>query len=109
MIMFVEVETGVDAVRSQMIEQILHDVHLVWRDVMKRNSTVRAARHALLGRVVDVLPIPEVLADESRDQVVLRDKRKESASAKGITGVASFDLNKEVHELDHEVLKAKIE
>ena len=68
-----------------MVEQVLHDIHLVGRDVVKGYGTIAAAAHALGHRVVDVLLVPEVVRHVAGDQMMLRHEGKESAPAQRVS------------------------
>ena len=75
----------VNAVWPEMVEQVLHDVHLVGIDVVEGYGAVAAAAHPLYNRVVDVLLVPEVVRHVARNEVVLRHEGKESASSEGVS------------------------
>ena len=63
--------TEVDAVRPEMVDEVLQDVHHVGGDIVEGDGEVAAAAKALLLRVELELPIPA--GDVVGDQVVLRD------------------------------------
>ena len=75
----------VNAVWPEMVEQVLHDVHLVGIDVVEGYGAVAAAAHPLYNRVVDVLLVPEVVRHVARNEVVLRHEGKKSASSEGVS------------------------
>ena len=52
--------TGVNAVRSEMVDEILENIHHVGADVVERDGTVTAAAQTLFLWVVDVVPVPHV-------------------------------------------------
>merc|ERR1719234_2409327 len=39
----------------EVVNEVLHHIHLVWRDIVERNCTITAAGHAFFHRVIDVL------------------------------------------------------
>ena len=73
------------AVGSEVIDQVLHHVHLVGGDVVEGDGAVTAAGHALLHRVEDVLLVPEIIRHVSRYQVVLRNEREEAAAPQRVS------------------------
>ena len=60
----------VDAVRSEMVDEVLQHVHLVGGDVVEGDGEVTAAREALLVRVELIRPVPTVVRNDTRDEVV---------------------------------------
>ena len=67
----------VDAVRSEMVYEVLQDVHLIRGDVVEGDGEVTAAGEALLLRVELVRPVPAVVRNEARNEVVLGDEGEE--------------------------------
>jgi hypothetical protein len=67
-----------------MIEQVLHHIHLIGRDVVERNGTVAAAAHALRHGIIDVLLVPEIVRHVAGDEMVLRYEGEESTAAQRI-------------------------
>ena len=61
-----------DPVRTQVINEILENVHHIWRDVMKGYGVIAAAVRSRLGRVKYVTPIPHVLGYVSGNKMMLR-------------------------------------
>ena len=76
--------TKVDAVRSEMVDEVLQHVHLVGGDVVEGDGEVTAACKPLLVRVELVRPVPTVVRNDARDEVVLRDEGEEPLPALGI-------------------------
>ena len=77
----------IDAIGSQMINQILEHVHHIRTDVMKGYRTVRATVQSVLRVVVDVLPVPEILVDVVGYEMVLGHEGKETSSSVWIARV----------------------
>ena len=73
------------AVWPQVINQVLHHIHLVGRHVVERDGAVTAAAHALGHRVEHVLLVPEVVRHVARYQVVLGHEREKPSSTQGIS------------------------
>ena len=46
----------------------------------------------LFCRIIDVLPIPEILANQARNQMMLRYKRKETSTTQWISGITSLNM-----------------
>ena len=80
--------TEVDAVRPEMVDEVLQDVHHVGGDVVEGDGVVAAAGESLLVRVVLVGRVP--VGEVTRDQVMLRDKREESLLAPGVPRVSGL-------------------
>ena len=90
----------IDAVRSEMVDEVLQHVHLVGGDVVEGDGDVTAACETLLLRVELVRPIPAVVGNEAGDEVVLGDEGEEPLPALGVPGVSR--LNSQVlHTLPH--------
>ena len=62
--------TEVDAVRPEMVDEVLQDVHHVGGDVVEGDRVVAAAGESLLFRVVLILQVPT--GEVPGDQVSLR-------------------------------------
>ena len=80
----------VDAVRSEMVDEVLKQVHLVGGDVVEGDGEVTAACEALLLRVELVLPIPAVVGNEAREEMALGSVGEEPLPALGVPGVSSL-------------------
>ena len=90
--------TEVDAVRPEMVDEVLQDVHHVGGDVVEGDGVVAAAGESLLVRVVLVGRVP--VGEVTRDQVMLRDKREESLLAPGVPRVSGLH-SELLHALPH--------
>ena len=86
--------TDVDAVRSEMVDEVLQHVHLVGGDVVEGDGEVTAAREAVLVRIELIRPVPTVVRNDARDEVVLWNEGEEPLPALGVPGVPR--LNPEV-------------
>ena len=74
----------VDAVRSEMVDEVLQHVHLVRGDVVEGDGEVTAAREAVLVRIELIRPVPTVVRNDARDEVVLWDEGEEPLPALGV-------------------------
>ena len=83
--------TEVDAVWSEMVDEVLQHVHHVRGDVVEGDGEVTAAGEPLLLRVELELPVPAFLGDDARDEVVLGDEGEESLPALGVPGVSRLN------------------
>ena len=83
--------TEVDAVRSEVVDKVLQHVHLVGGDVVEGDGDVTAASEALLIRVELVRPVPAVVGDDARNEVVLGDEGEESLPAFFVPGVSGLN------------------
>ena len=61
-----------DPVRTQMVNEILENVHHIWRDIMKGNGVIAATVWTRLGRVENVAPIPHIFGNVSGYEMMLR-------------------------------------
>ena len=59
-----------DPVRTQMIDEILENVHHVGGNVVKGDCIVAAAVRSHFGRVVNITPIPHVLGNVTGNEVM---------------------------------------
>ena len=73
--------TEVDAVGSEMIDEVLQYVHLVGGDVVKGDGEVTAASESFLLRVELETPVPAFLVNLTRDEVVFGDEGEEPLPA----------------------------
>ena len=61
-----------DPVRTQMVNEILENVHHIWRDIMKGNGVIAATVWTRLRRVENVAPIPHIFGNVSGYEMMLR-------------------------------------
>ena len=74
----------INTIRSKMVKKVFHNIHLVRRHIMEGDSTITTAPHTFCYRVVNILLVPKIIGHMSRNEMVLRNKRKESSAAQGI-------------------------
>ena len=78
---------------SEVVDEVLHHIHLVRRDVVEWYCTVTAAVHPLLHWIKYVFLVPEVVIHVSSDQMMLGNKWKESSSSQRIPVEESVNIS----------------
>ena len=75
----------VNTIRSEVIKQVLHNIHLIRGHIVEGDSAIATAPHPLHHRVVNILPVPKVFGHVTGNKVVLGHKRKKSTAAQRIS------------------------